>query len=113
MVRHVDIPVTGPAGTAVSGPVAGRILEVRYGGTALDGVGDTADYTITRDDGATVLAVTDQGGPWAYAPRTPLHSTGGSALSANDGSIPVTGNLHVAIAGGGTATDDIRVYYEA
>ncbi len=113
MVRHVDIEVTGPAGTAVSRPVSGRILEVRYGGTALDGAGDTADYTITRDDGAAILAVTNQGGPWAYSPRTAQHTTAGSALSANDGPIPVSGNVHVAIAQGGTATDSLRVYYEA
>lgn len=112
MIGYIDIEVTGPAGTVVSRPVHGRVLEVRYAGTALDGGGDTADYTLTRDDGGTVLAVTDQGGPWSYAPRQPLHSTAGAALTETDGLIPVDGHLQLVVAQAGTATDKVRVYID-
>lgn len=119
-VRIEVISVTGPAGTAVSGPICGEILEVRYGGTSLNAATKTTDYTLTRvGDGGTILAVTDQDGPWQFAPRETLHTEAGGTLThemlaaaaEQVGPIPVEGHLQLVIAQGGTATDDVSVFY--
>ncbi|MDP3937552.1 MAG: hypothetical protein Q8R92_05375 [Deltaproteobacteria bacterium] len=112
-VRREVISITGPAGTAVSVPVSGEILEVRYDGTDLNAATATADYTLTRvGAGGTILALTDQEGPWQYAPREEVHTTAGAGGTAI-GPIPVEGHLQLVIAQGGTATDDVSVFYRA
>lgn len=112
-VRIEAISVTGPGGTAVSGPICGEILEVRYGGTLLNAATKTTDYTLTRvGDGGTILALTDQDGPWQFAPREAVHTTAGGGGTVT-GYIPVEGHLQLVIAQGGTATDDVSVFYRA
>lgn len=113
-VRYQDIAVTGPAGTVVSQrPISGQILEISYGGTALNATPVAADYTITRTspDGGTIWSESNVQGPFTRSPRAnavTTTGTGGTAIAQ----IPVDGQVRVVIAQGGTATDNIRVYYK-
>lgn len=113
-VRYQDISITGPAGTAqTNAPINGRILEVSYGGTALNASPVAADYTLTRTspDGGTILAVSNAQGPFSYHPRANSVTTTGTGGTANS-EIPCNSALQLVIAQGGTATDSVRVYYE-
>lgn len=81
MIRQYQAVLTGPAGTVDVGPFSGYVSEIRLpnAGTALTGSG-TADFTFTRkDDGGTVLALTDKTAPFSYQPRPVVHTvTGGT-----------------------------------
>lgn len=113
-IRRETVEITGPAGTVISRPIIGEIVEVRYDGTDLNAGTRTADFTLTRlDGGGTILAVRDQAGPWQYAPRQPLHDTAGGTLldSSQVGVIPVAGAVRVVVAQAGTATDRLSIFY--
>lgn len=113
-IRRAQVRVTGPAGTAVSSPIAGEILEIRYDGTALNAASATADWTFSRTEGGgTILAITDRSGPWSFAPRQAMHTTAAGTLTDASmvGPVPVAGNVRVVLAQGGTATDSVSIFY--
>lgn len=113
-IRRAQVRITGPAGTAVSKPIAGEILEIRYDGTDLNAATATADWTFTRTDGGgTILAVTDRSGPWSFAPRQALHTSAAGTLTdpSQVGPVPVAGGVRVVLAQGGTATDSVSIFY--
>ncbi|MCR4340777.1 MAG: hypothetical protein NUW01_12925 [Gemmatimonadaceae bacterium] len=123
-VDHRQIVVTTGAtgaGTASSGePWSGFVVEVRNGGTILDS-GGSADYTITRkDDGGTILALTNvAASPWQYQPRPATHTvTGGTTNYAaavgpvlSPQGVPVDGYVQVVIAQGGTSVSGTLDFY--
>ncbi len=95
------------AGTLISGPVSGEVLEIRVpnagtawtnGGTA----GGTADLTITRlRDEGTICALSNLLPPVQIQPRTVVNDVtgGGSAILSQRG-VPVDDHLKIVIAQG-------------
>ena len=107
-IRRTQVKITGPAGTAISRPITGEILEVRCDGTALG----RGSWELTRTDGGgTILAAGTVTAPWSFAPRATLHSSAGSAIASQVGPVPVAGAIRVVLSGGGTATDSVSIFY--
>lgn len=110
---------TDGAGAAdvVSGPISGLIREIRLFGTVLNDEAK-ADFTITRrDDGASVLALTDADGPWSRSPRQATHDVAGAAAETGEAAtldlIPIDGHLRVQVAQAlAGKTGILLVYYE-
>lgn len=103
------------AGTAVfPRPVVGNILEIRNDAQSYSA---TADFTITRKGGpgGTILAVTDQNGPWTFAPGLNLTTTAGVGATAGTAfrPVPCAGEVQVVIAQGGNAqSGTIHILYD-
>ncbi len=122
-MRLEQITVTTNAGGSASGassrPLHGYVNMIRLpnAGTALGG---TADWTFTRrDDGGTILALTDGVAPWQYQPRDPVHTlTGGTTAYSvggqsgyNEDGPPIDGYLEWTVAQAtASATATVYVY---
>lgn len=104
------------AGTATfPRPINGYVLEVRSNAASFSA---TADFTITRKGaiGGTIVAFTNNIGPWTYAPRADLHTTAGGTATAGTafGLIPVAGEVQVLVAQGGNAqAGTVHIIYDA
>lgn len=125
MIRCETITMTSGAtgaGTVVSKwPLSGEILSIRMSGTALNGLGSTADFTFTRqNDGGTVLAVSNVDAPWQYQPREASHTVTGGTTGYSLGvgpvlthGVPIDDYLVCVVAQGGSAASAAAyVYYE-
>lgn len=103
------------AGTAsFPRPINGYVLEVRSNAASYAA---GADFTITRKGamGGTIIAITNNIGPWQYQPRADLHTTGAGTATAGTafGLIPVSGEVQVVVAQGGNATSGtIHIMYD-
>lgn len=109
MRRH-EIPIildgSGTADTESTVPLCGTIAEIRCSSTGLDNESKT-DITITRrDDGGSVLKLTNIGAPWSKVPQQPVvNQEGAAALYAVAGAavleeIPIDGYLRIQVAEG-------------
>ena len=115
MIRCDRITITTGAtgaGTVLStAPISGEVLSVRLIGTGLNSSGATADYTFTRkNDGGTILAVTNVDAPWEYHPRDAVHTTTGgttqyglSSSNVMTGGIPIDDYMQWVVASAGSA----------
>lgn len=106
-------------GTAITGPVSGEVIAVRSPSTGWT-AGGSADITVTRkEDGGTILAVTNQAaGDFEYAPRAAVNTiTGGTtAYGAGLGTyadgLPVDGEIQVvALQAAANTSGTVHIYY--
>ena len=109
MIRRYEFSLTtdsSGAGTVTAKqPINGLVEEVRNDGTAF---ASTAIYSITRGDGGgTVFRAGTLTAPWQYAPRQPVHTNAGVAVTydgtrAVNDKIPVDGYLTMTVTQGGS-----------
>lgn len=112
LVGTVSAAAANAAGTFVTRPITGRIIEIRQPGTQW---GSTADYTFTRKlDGGTILAGVDYAGPWSNRPAGLLNNGTAAAGTASQAGIPVHGEVQLIVGSAvASAVGTVHIYYDA
>lgn len=92
---------SGSSSVLSARPVCGRVVEVRVPDAgAVWTAGGSADVTVTRrEDGGTVLAVTNVSAPFSYRPVPVVHTTSGAvAGTATVAGVLVDDHVRVTVA---------------
>lgn len=107
----VSAAAANAAGTFLTRPIVGRILEIRQPGTQW---GSTADYTFTRQsDGGTILSGLDMAGPWTNRPAATLNNGTAAAGTATQAGIVCASAIQLVV-GSAVASNvgTVHIYYE-